>query len=308
VEEELAKPWAKEPLDMEALTQLAPEGPTSGEPPRNGHQPSAELQRWLETNVRRQRQEGYVAVTVTVPMGNLSPEQFRALAQVMRRFSGGTARTQQNQNLVLRWVREDSLPALHAELAATGLGAAEAGLIADVVACPGTDSCKMGITSAQGVGYALRDAVLEMGIDDPLVHEITIKVSGCPNGCGQHHLGGIGLQGSSFKAGQTDIPCYDVFLGGGNYIGGGKFGTRVARVPVKRMPQAIAKIIRTYQAERQDGERFLDYIDRVGAKYFDPLLNEFKEVGPISEEIDTYFDWGKEELFKVIRGEGECAL
>ncbi|MDO8611367.1 MAG: nitrite/sulfite reductase [Dehalococcoidia bacterium] len=308
VEEELAKPWAKEPLDMEALTQLPPEGPTLGEPPPDGHQPSVELQRWLETNVRRQRQEGYVAVTVTVPMGNLSPEQFRGLAQVMRRFSGGTARTQQNQNLVLRWVREDSLPALHAELVAIGLGAAEAGLIADVVACPGTDSCKMGITSSQGVGYALRDAVLEMGIDDPLVHEITIKASGCPNGCAQHHLAAIGLQGSAFKAGGVDIPCYDVFLGGGNYIGGGKFGTRVARVPVKRMPQAVAKIIRTYQAERQDGERFLDYIDRVGAKYFDPILNEFKEVGPISEEIDTYFDWGKEELFKVIRGEGECAL
>jgi len=308
VEEELAKPWAKEPLDMEALTQLAPEGPTAGEPPANGHQPSAEFQRWLETNVRRQRQEGYVAVTVTVPMGNLSPEQFRALAEVMRRFSGGTARTQQNQNLVLRWVREDALPALHAKLAAIGLGTAEAGLIADVVACPGTDSCKMGITSSQGAGYAIRDAVLEMGIDDPLVHEITIKVSGCPNGCAQHHLAAIGLQGSSFKAGGVDIPCYDVFLGGGNYIGGGKFGTRVARVPVKRMPQAIAKIIGTYQAERGDGERFLDYIDRVGAKYFDPLLNQFKEVGPISEEIDTYFDWGKEELFQVIRGEGECAL
>jgi len=293
---------------MEALTQMPLEGPTPGEPPANGHRPSAEFERWLETNVRHQRQDGYVAITVTVPMGNLSPEQFRGLANVMRRFSGGTARTQQNQNLVLRWVRGDALPALHAELAAIGLGAAEAGLVADVVACPGTDSCKMGITSSQGVGYALRDAVLAMGIDDPLVHEITIKVSGCPNGCGQHHLGGIGLQGSSFKAGQTDIPCYDVFLGGGNYIGGGKFGTRVARVPVKRMPQAVAKIIRTYQAEREDGEPFLDYIDRVGPKYFDPLLTEFKEVGPISEEIDTYFDWGKEELFKVIRGEGECAL
>ena len=308
VDEELAQPWAKEPLDMEALTQLAPEGPTAGEAPRNGHQPAAELERWLKTNVRRQRQEGHVAVTVTVPMGNLSPEQFRGLAAIMRRYSGGMARTQQNQNLVLRWVREDSLPALQADLSEIGLGAAEAGLIADVVACPGTDSCKMGITSSQGVGYALRDAILEMGIDDPLVQEITIKVSGCPNGCAQHHLAGIGLQGSSFKAGQTDIPCYDIFLGGGNYIGGGKFGTRVVRVPAKRMPQAIAKIIRTYQDERQDKEPFLDYIDRVGPKYFEPFLKEFREVGPISEEIDTYMDWGKDELFQVIRGEGECAL
>jgi sulfite reductase beta subunit-like hemoprotein len=308
VEEELAEPWAREPLDMEALTQLAPEGPTVGDPPRNGHRPAPEFERWRQTNVQRQRQDGYAAVTVTVPMGNLSTEQFRGLAQIMRQFSGGTARTQPNQNLVLRWVREDALPALHSELTAIGLGAAEAGLIADVVACPGTDSCKMGITSSQGVGYALRDAILEMGVDDPLVHEIPVKVSGCPNGCGQHHLGGIGLQGSAFKAGGTDIPCYDVFLGGGNYIGGGKFGSRVARIPAKRMPQAIAKIIHTYQDERQDGEPFLDYIDRVGPKYFDPILKEFREVGPISKEIDMYMDWGKEELFQVIRGEGECAL
>ncbi|MFB3093555.1 MAG: nitrite/sulfite reductase, partial [Dehalococcoidia bacterium] len=308
VDEELAQPWAKEPLDMEALMQLAPEGPTLGEPPANGQQPAPEFDRWLKTNVRPQRQEGHVAITVTVPMGNLSPEQFRGLAEIMRRFSGGSARTQQNQNLVLRWVREDALPALHGELTAIGLGAAEAGLIADTVACPGTDSCKMGITSSQGAGYAIRDAILDMGIDDPLVQEITIKVSGCPNGCAMHHLAAIGLQGSSFKAGQTQIPCYDIFLGGGNYIGGGKFGTRVARIPAKRTPPAIKKIISVYMDERQDGEPFLDYIDRVGPKYFEPILTEFREVGPISEEIDVYMDWGKDELFEVIRGEGECAL
>ncbi|MBI2912722.1 MAG: nitrite/sulfite reductase, partial [Chloroflexi bacterium] len=194
VDEELAQPWAWEPLDMEALTQLAPDGPTVGEPPRNGHQPSPEFQRWLTTNVRPQKQAGYMAVTVTVPLGNLSPEQFRGLAEVMRRFSGGMARTQQNQNLVLRWVRQDALPALHADLVGLDLGAPDAGLIADTVACPGTDSCKLGITSSQGIGRAMRDAVVSWNLDDPLVQEITIKASGCPNGCGQHHLGAIGLQ------------------------------------------------------------------------------------------------------------------
>jgi len=307
VEEELAQPFAREPLDMDALTQLAPEGPTPGEPPANG-QPAPGFERWFETNVRPQKQDGYTAVTVTVPMGNISPEQFRGLADIMRRFSGGTARTQQNQNLVLRWVREDALPALHKRLGEIDLGESEAGYIADTVACPGTDSCKMGITSSQGVGYAVRDAILEMGIDDPLVQEMSIKASGCPNGCAQHHLAGIGLQGSSFKAGQTAIPCYDVFLGGGGYVGGGKFGTRVARVPAKKVPAAIKKLISVYQAERDDGESFIAFVDRRGAKSFDEVLNEFKEVGPISDEIDTYFDWGKEELFEVIRGEGECAL
>ena len=309
VDEELAQPWAREPLDMAALMQLAPEGPTAGEPPRNGHQPAAEFERWRRTNVRRQKQPGYVAVTVTVPLGNLSPEQFRGLAGVMRRHSGGTARTQQNQNLVLRWVREDSLLALHSDLSALGLGAADAGLIADTVACPGTDSCKLGITSSQGVGRALREAILSwQDMTDPEVQNITIKASGCPNGCGQHHLAAIGLQGSSFKAANTEIPCYDVFLGGGNYIGGGKFGIRVARVPAKRLPQALRKIIEFYLEQRRDGEPFIDFVDRYGAKNFDPLLNEFKEVGPIHEEIDTYMDWGKEELFQIIRGEGECAV
>ncbi|HEU4759369.1 MAG TPA: nitrite/sulfite reductase [Dehalococcoidia bacterium] len=308
VEEELAQPWAWEPLDMEALSQLAPEGPTAGEPPRNGHRPSADFERWRRTNVRAQRQPGYAAVTVTVPLGNLSPEQFHGLADVMRRYSGGTARTQQNQNLVLRWVREDALPALHADLSAQGLGAPDAGLIADTVACPGTDSCKMGITSSQGVGLALREAIESWDIDDPLVQQMTVKASGCPNGCGQHHLGAIGLQGSSFKAGLAEIPCYDIFLGGGNYIGGGKYGTRVARVPAKRLPQAVRKIIDHYLAERQDGEPFLDFVDRVGAKSFDPLLDEFKEVGAVHEEIETYMDWGKDEIFQVIRGEGECAV
>ncbi|MFB3052338.1 MAG: nitrite/sulfite reductase, partial [Dehalococcoidia bacterium] len=248
--------------------------------------------------------------TLTIPLGNLSPEQFRAVGDIMRRFSGGNARTQQNQNLVLRWVHEAGLPALHSEIKKIGFGDPDAGLLADVVGCPGTDSCKMGITSSTGVSEAIREAALnDWGYrDDPLVQAINVKASGCPNGCSQHHLAAIGLQGSSFSANGATIPCFDIFLGGGNYIGGGKFGTRVARIPAKRTPPAIKKIISVYMDERQDGEPFLDYIDRVGPKYFEPILTEFREVGPISEEIDVYMDWGKDELFEVIRGEGECAL
>lgn len=307
VEEELAQPWAWEPLDMEALTQLAPEGPTPGEAP-NGAKSGPGFDRWVQTNVKPQRQPGFVAATVTVPLGNLSPEQFRGLADIMRRFSGGCARTQQNQNLVLRWVPEGSLPALHAALTDIGLGEPDAGRIADVVACPGTDSCKLGITSSQGVAAAIRQAIVSWNIDDPLVDEIYIKASGCPNGCSQHHLGAIGLQGSSFSANNATIPCFDIFLGGGNYIGGSKYGVRVARVPSKRIPQAIRKIIDHYLAHRHDGERFIDFVDRVGPKSFDPLLDEFKEVGPVHQDIQMYMDWGKDELFQVIRGEGECSV
>jgi dissimilatory sulfite reductase (desulfoviridin) alpha/beta subunit len=104
------------------------------------------------------------------------------------------------------------------------------------------------------------------------------------------------------------LTAVNLFLGGGNYIGGGRYGTRVTRIPAKRMPQAVAKIIRTYQEERREGERFLDCIDRLGPKHFDPVLAKFREVGPIHEEIDVYMDWGREELFEVIRGEAECAM
>ncbi|MEE8369742.1 MAG: nitrite/sulfite reductase [Dehalococcoidia bacterium] len=308
VEEELDAPWAHEPLDMDSLTQLAAEGPTVGEPPKNGHAPPPEFARWQRTNVVAQRQPGYVAVTVTVLLGNLSPEQFRGLGDLMRRYAGGNARTQLNQNLVLRWVREDALLPLYTQLIDLGLGAPDAGLIADTVACPGTDSCKLGITSSPGIGRVLRESVMEWGIDDPLVQEISIKASGCPNGCSQHHLAAIGLQGASVKVGLAEIPCYDIFLGGGNYMGGDKFGTRVGRVPAKRVPQAVRKIIRAYQDDRQEGERFIDFVDRVGPKSLNPLLDEFRDVGPVHEEIDVYMDWGKEEMFEVVRGEGECSI
>jgi sulfite reductase beta subunit-like hemoprotein len=307
VDEELAQPWAWDRIDMDALMQLAPEGPTPGEAP-DGVQPGPDFNRWVQTNVQKQKQPGYVAVEVTVPLGNLSPEQFRGLAAVMRRFAGGNARTQQNQNLVLRWVHEASLPALHSALKELGLGDPDAELLADTVACPGTDSCKMGITSSQGVGGAISAAAKEWNIDDPLVQKISVKASGCPNGCGQHHLASIGLQGSSFSANNATIPCFDIFLGGGGYIGGGKFGTRVARVPSKRAPDAIRKIIQHYQDNRSEGEEFVAFVDRVGPKSFDPLLDEFKEVGPVHKDIDMYMDWGKDELFTVVRGEGECAV
>ena len=302
VEEELDAPGARDPLDMDSLTQLAAEGPTVGEPPKNGHAPPPEFARWQRTNVVAQRQPGYVAVTVTVLLGNLSPEQFRGLGDLMRRYAGGNARTQLNQNLVLRWVREDALVPLHAQLTELGLGEPDAGLIADTVACPGTDSCKLGITSSPGIGRVLRESVLEWGIDDPLVQEISIKASGCPNGCGQHHLAAIGLQGASVKVGLAEIPCFDIFLGGDI------FGTRVGRVPAKRIPQAVRKIIQTYQDDRQEGEPFIVFVDRVGAKSLDPLLDEFRDVGPVHEDIEMYMDWGKEEMFEVVRGEGECSV
>ena len=308
VEEELRGDWAREAIDLDALMALPSEGP-NGYVPLTSHPPLPPgYQRWRETNVRPQSQAGYCAVTVTVPQGNISAPQFADLTRITRTYCSSHARTNQNQNLVLRWVPEAALPQLHAELVAIGLGDSEAGLIADIVSCPGTDSCSLGITSSMGMARALSQAIRDKKPDnDALIDAISIKINACPNSCGQHHVGGIGLQGAAMRIGEREVPAYEVYLGGGNYIGGARYGHRVTRIPAKRVPQAVARILDVYRQERRDGEGFEDFIDRFGAKNFQPLLGEFKEVGPVHKDVQAYLDWGSELLFSVTRGEGECA-
>ncbi len=309
VEEELKSDPARQPTDLDSLTSMPAEGPAERQVPADDGQPAPKgFARWQATNVRRQKQEGYCAVAVTLPLGNITADQFRRLGEVMRNYGNGHARTNQNQNLVLRWVPEKALAAVYRELVDMGLGDSEAGLICDVVSCPGTETCSLGITSSPGMATALSQTMREMKERDPLIDEIPIKISGCPNGCGQHHLGGIGLHGAAFKVDRRDVPSYDVFLGGGNYIGGGRYGERVTRIPAKNVPRAVLRILEVYRRERRDGEAFLDFLDRFGAKRFEPLLAEFRQVGPVREELDAYLDWGSTVLFKVERGEGECAV
>ena len=305
---ELRNDWASEPYDMEALMEMAPEGPSEGAIPQDDGREAPGFERWVQDNVRPQKQEGFRAVTLTIPMGNINTFQFRALAEVMRRFSGGNARTNQAQNLVLRFVHEPALKPLYKELRAIGLAEAGSETVTDVVACPGADSCKLAITSSNQAGYSMRDAMIAFDYQDPEVRKVTVKISGCPNGCGQHHLAGIGLQGSSYKVGAFEIPCYDVMVGGGGYKGAGRFAQRVTRVLAKKAHLVIDRIFQVYQAERlSPGESFTEFIDRVGHKNFEPALEEFKLVGDVNSDLEMYSDWGSTELFQVIRGEGECA-
>jgi sulfite reductase beta subunit-like hemoprotein len=307
VKEELAKDWAKEPLDMAALTKLAPEEPS---PPvaDDGKPRAANYERWRWTNVRKQKQEGFYSADLTIPMGNINTEQFRDLARVMRKYCGGHARTNPQQNMVLRWIREESLPMLHRELTEIGFGDAEANMLADVVACPGADSCKLAITSSNQAGYSMREEMIKFDYQDPEVLKVNVKISGCPNGCGQHHMAGIGLQGSSYKVGKLEVPCYDLFVGGVGYQNIDHYATRITRVSAKKAHLAIDKIFEVYQAERtSDTESFVDYVERVGPKHLVEPLEEFKWVGSLAEEPESYMDWGHTDLFEVIRGEGECA-
>ena len=262
------------------------------------------------TNVRPQRQDGFSTVEVKVTRGDLTPDQLRSLADVMREFSGGYARTTVHQNLLLRWVRDEAIYDVWRRLEELGLGGAGADEITDVVSCPGTDSCKLGITSSMGLNQAVQERLEHMQIDDPLTRRIHIKMSGCPNGCSQHHIANIGFYGASIKVGDKTIPAYVAHLGG-NYEGGTvRMGTRLkVRLPAKRVPDAVERWVRHYEAGRQEGEAFNDFVARVGEKEFEDVVRDLAM--PVEFSLDTmnhFIDWNRGEPFKVVRGEGECAV
>jgi sulfite reductase beta subunit-like hemoprotein len=314
VEEELKGDWVGErdftpdPLlfvdDEEAN---APPVPASYASPNGDGSP---FDRFRSSNVTPQRQPGFSTVEVQVVRGDLTPEQFRGLAEIMRRYSGGYARTTVGQNLVLRWVRDETVYEVWRALSELGLGEAGAQQVNDVVSCPGTDSCKLGITSSMGLNAAVRERVQQMDITDPLVRKVHIKMSGCPNGCGQHHIANIGFYGASIKVGEHTIPAYVAHIGG-QYEGGEVlYGRRLkVRLPAKRVPDAVERWLRMYESERRDGEEFNDFADRVGETRFEEEVRELAM--PIEfglETMNSFIDWNRDAPFQVMRGEGECAV
>jgi len=269
-----------------------------------------EFDHFLASNAQRQRQARFSTVEVTVPRGDLTPDQLRGLAQIMREYSGGYARTTVHQNLVLRWVRDESVYEVWERLVELGLGDAGADEVTDVVSCPGTDSCKLGITSSMGLNEAIGERLVQMEIHDELTRRIHIKMSGCPNGCGQHHIANIGFYGASMKVGGHTIPAYIPHVGGAYEGGDVRYGQRLkARLPAKRVPEAIERWIRFYESERSEGEEFNAFVDRVGTEQFESCVKDLTMPIEFSLENMSYFiDWSKSAPFEVIRGEGECAV
>jgi sulfite reductase (ferredoxin) len=285
----------------------APAAPADYASPNGDH---SEFERFREANVTAQRQAGFVAVEVKVTRGDLSVDQLRALADLARRYSGGWVRTTVHQNLLFRWVRQETAYELWRALKALDLGDAGADEISDVVSCPGTDSCKLGITSSMGLNQAVQERVEAMGITDPLTRRLHIKMSGCPNGCSQHHIANLGFYGASIKVGDRTIPAYVAHVGG-NYDGGEiVYGKRLkVRLAAKRVPEAVERWIRFYEAEREDGEVFNAFAERVGTTAFEDQVRDLAM--PIAFGVETmnhFVDWNRNVPFEVIRGEGECAM
>jgi sulfite reductase beta subunit-like hemoprotein len=315
VEEQLKGDWVAE-RDFSVAARRFDIDEEAGAPavPSTFNSPNGDLsefERFRESNVRAQKQSGFNAVEVKVYRGDLTPSQFRDLGQIMRDFSGGWARMTVGQNLVLRWVRDEAVYDVWQRLQAIGLGDAGAQEITDNVSCPGTDSCKLGITSSMGLNAAINAKLLEMNITDPLSRRIHIKNSGCPNGCSQHHIADLGFYGASIKVGEHTIPAYVAHVGG-IYDGGAVgYGTRLkVRLPAKRVPVAVERWIRMYEAERTEGETFKAYADRVGTIRFEDEVRHDLAL-PVEFGLDTmnmFLDWDRSVPFQVIRGEGECAV
>jgi sulfite reductase (ferredoxin) len=314
VEEELKGDWVAE-RDF-SIDQIlfdhneqdnAPASPLQAGSP-NGDQ--REFSRFEYSNVQRQRQDGFSTVEVTVPRGDVTPEQLRGLAQIMRDYTGGYARTTVHQNVVLRWVRNDAVYDVWKRLAQIDLGAAGADEITDVVSCPGTDSCKLGITSSMGLNQAVHQRLVEMEIEDELTRKIHIKMSGCPNGCSQHHLATIGFYGASLKVGEHTIPAYIAHIGGSYENGDVRFGERLKhRLPAKRVPDAVERWVRFYESDREPGEEFNVFAGRVGAAAFEDRVKDLAMPIDFSlENLGYFIDWTKNQPFQVERGEGECAV
>ena len=269
-----------------------------------------EFDHFSESNVQAQRQPGFASVEIKIPQGDLTPDQLRGIGEIMRRYSGGFARTTVHQNLVLRWVREGSVYEVWQALRELELGEAGADEISDVVSCPGTDSCKLGITSSMGLNRAVSERIAEMQIDDPLTRRMHVKMSGCPNGCSQHHIADIGFYGASIKVGEHTVPAYIPHVGGVYEGGEVRYGQRLkARIPAKRVPEAVERWVRFYESDRQEGEPFSAFVDRVGAPQFEQRVKDLTM--PIEfnlENMNHFIDWTKTVPFQVERGEGECAV
>ena len=285
------------------------EAPLKPPIPLNGHIASGDFREWQGTNVYTQRQGGYSTVTVNLPLGDITATQTRALADIARKYIGDNVRTTVEQNIVLRWVSEVDLPALYAELRAIGLGAPGAGTFVDITSCPGTDTCKLGISSSRGLAGELLTRVTAKSATLPdAIKDLKIKISGCFNSCGQHHVADIGFYGNSRRRNNFTVPHFQVVLGGQWQENAGSYGLAVGTVPSKAIPEVLDAITDRYVQERDRGEKFQDWVARLGKKEMRGMLTRYMEVPPYETHSEYYTDWGDPREFTMgDLGIGECA-
>jgi sulfite reductase (NADPH) hemoprotein beta-component len=263
--------------------------------------------RWRQTNVRQQKQFGYVTVTVTVTLGDLTSEQMRILADLSRAYGDGAVRVTVDQNLVLRWVPIGDVRELHRRLAAASLGQGDAATVADVGSCPGAECCRLAVTQSRGLGRLLGDTLRERPDLIAKADGAQIKISGCPNGCGQHHIATIGFQGSVRRVGGKAVPQYFVMVGGGTTATGASFARTAAKIPARRIPEAVERLIHFYDAEKSAGETAPAFFQRIDVPRVKALLTDLEQLTADSATADDFVDLAETGEFTPEVMEGECS-
>ncbi|HZE97797.1 MAG TPA: nitrite/sulfite reductase [Planctomycetota bacterium] len=275
----------------------------------NGQEKPEGFAEWARTNVYKQRQAGYAVATVSLPLGDFSSRQARLLADVARKHTEGTIRLTVEQNLIFRWVSEADLPALYSDLRAMGLGEPGAGSIVDIAACPGTDTCKLGISSSRGLAGELRTRLAaRFHTMDEAVRGLHIKVSGCFNSCGQHHISDLGFYGVSRKKGAYAVPHFQVLVGGQWENNAGAYGLAVIAVPSKNIPEVVDRMTTAFLKERQKDESFKSWIQRIGKAKVRSMLEDLTTIPAHESDPSFYSDWrDPREYSNGDMGIGECA-
>ncbi|WHZ17415.1 MAG: Ferredoxin--sulfite reductase [Nitrospira sp.] len=264
------------------------------------------FQAWRRTNVVPQRQAGFVTAAIKLPMGDLTGDQMWTVADLAERYSNGNIRTTINQNMVIRWIPEGRLEDFYDELVAHSLGDPGAELVEDIIACPGTDTCGLGITSSKGMARALAEVFPAGRVPEDL-RDVSVKISGCHNSCAQHHIATIGLHGVGKRLGDHTAPHYELHLGG-HVSGQPKIGQMTVKLPAKNVPAAIRHLVDVYRRDRREGETLLAFITRAGKAVLKDELIPYTIVPPYDQDPTYYYDWeGEAEFVLEDLGPGECA-
>ena len=263
--------------------------------------------RWTKSNVRRQRQPGYVSVTARLPLGDFTAGQAQVLADLAEAFGDGTMRLTIDQNVLFRWVPVNAVEGFYDCLKAADLAAADAGTIADVTSCPGAETCRLAVTQSRGLGRVLTEHLSGHPELVDAVPSGDIKISGCPNGCGQHHISAIGFQGSVRKLSGKAVPQYFVLIGGGVTDQGAHFGKVVSKIPVNRLTDALDRLVGLYRERREGDESLGAFFRRLPPATATEALKDLAELRAEETTADDFIDLGESQTFTPEVMDGECA-
>jgi len=261
---------------------------------------------WAESNVRHQKQHEYAIVIVATVLGDLTATQMRILGELAASYGDATVRITSDQNVVFRWIRRRDVHRFYESLAAVGLARGGAGTLSDVTSCPGAESCRLAVTQSRGLGRLLADNLIERSDLVSSVPGLNIKISGCPNGCGQHHIAGIGFQGSIRKVGGRPAPHYFVMVGGGTRDVT-TFGRHAATVPARRSFEAVERLIALYRETSQPGEDATSFFRRVDLATVKATLADLEHLSPSAATAEDFIDLGDDEAFRPDVMDGECS-